>query len=260
MEQVEQLRQLNQLKDEFLSTISHELNTPLTNMKMAIKMLHQPQLPSDRQVKYLDILDQELTREHNLIRDLLTLQQLESEQPSLQPQKLDLKYLISELAQSFEQKWTDKGLILALDDHSGSASEASPKIYTDPDSLRRILLELLTNAGKYSDPDTTVRLGVTHQVNQQKNQIVLTVTNIGPGISPREQAYIFEPFRRGQGVTQKAVPGTGLGLALVKCLVQHLNGTIEVSSSSTLNASTETCFTLILPQFLNSTAPTTDLE
>ena len=259
-QQVEQLQQLNQLKDEFLSTMSHELNTPLTNMKMAIQMLRQSQLPSDRQVKYLDILDQELTREHSLIRDLLTLQQLDTEQPSIQPQKLDLKSLLSELAQSFEQKWVNCGLTLVLDDHTGVESEAPLTIYTDPDSLKRILLELLTNAGKYSDPDSTVRLEVTLQEHSQANQVVVTLSNLGAGISPKEQAYIFEPFRRGQGITQKAIPGTGLGLALVKSLVQHINGKIEVASSPTPDTSTETCFTLTLPQFLENTPPINNLE
>jgi signal transduction histidine kinase len=121
---------------------------------------------------------------------------------------------------------------------------------TDPDSLNRILLELLTNAGKYSDPDTTVCLQVTHQVQQSLNQVVLTLTNTGPGISPADLKHIFDKFRRGQGVTQQAVKGTGLGLALVKCLVEHLNGTIEVSSCPSENSQTFlTSFTLTLPQF-----------
>ncbi len=121
---------------------------------------------------------------------------------------------------------------------------------TDPDSLNRILLELLTNAGKYSDPDTTVHLQVTHQVQPSVNQVVLTLTNSGPGISPADLTHIFDKFRRGQGVTQKAVQGTGLGLALVKCLVEHLNGTIDVKSSPSENSQTSlTSFTLTLPQF-----------
>ena len=247
--QIDQLRHLNQLKDEFLSTVSHELRTPLTSMAMAIRMLRQADLPIDRRGKYLDILEQQCNQEIKLINDLLALQQMESHNSPMQLQKIDLKPLIQELAQSFEQKWADKGLTLAVD-----LPERSLMLQTDSDSLNRILQELLTNAGKYSEPDSTVHLRVSYQVSQPVNQIVFSLSNSGPGISPTELTYIFDKFRRGEGVTQKAIQGTGLGLALVKSLVQHLNGIIDVSSCSTDNTEfCETCFTLTLPQFWDST-------
>lgn len=249
--QIDQLRQLNQLKDEFLSTVNHELRTPLTSMSLAIRMLRQPGLPTERQAKYLDILEQQCTQETNLINDLLTLQELESHQAPLHLETIDLKPRIQDLAEVFKDKWADKGLTITVD-----LPKASLLLQTDSDSLERIIEELLTNAGKYSDPDTTVVLRVTHQVNQQVNQIVLTVTNIGPGISSEDATHIFNKFHRGQGVTQQAIQGTGLGLALVKCLVEHLNGTIAVSSCRCRQSSScETCFTLTLPQFFDHAKP-----
>ena len=107
-QQIEQLRQLNELKDDFLSSMSHELNTPLTTMKMAIKMLRQPGLPDSLQEKYLNILEQELNRENNLIKDLLTLQELESEKFTLHLQQLNLQPIISDLTQLFEEKWQEE--------------------------------------------------------------------------------------------------------------------------------------------------------
>ncbi|HEY9612039.1 GAF domain-containing sensor histidine kinase [Allocoleopsis sp.] len=243
-QQIDQLQQLNQLKEEFMSTMSHELRTPLTTMSLAIRMLRQPTLPPERRQKYMEILEQECNKEIELINDLLSLQQLEADQASIQPQKIDLMLLIDQLAQSFEEKWANKRLTLKIE-----SPVRSLRLNTDPDSLNRILLELLTNAGKYSDPDTTVHLQVTHQAQHQANQVVLTLSNTGPGISPADLDHIFDKFRRGRGVTQNAVQGTGLGLALVKCLVQHLNGTIEVSSGSLGNSQRcLTCFTLSLPQ------------
>ncbi len=242
--QIDQLRQLKQLKDEFLSAVNHELRTPLTSMSLAIHMLRQPGLPTERQVKYLDILEQQCSQEINLINDLLTLQELESHRAPLQLETINLKSKIQALAQSFEEKWQDKGLTMTVD-----LPKASLLLQTEVDSLDHILQELLTNAGKYSAPDTTVVL-TTYQVNHQVNQIVLTLTNIGPSISAEDTTHIFDKFRRSQGATQQAIQGTGLGLALVKCLVQHLNGTIDVScypgSHSVLS---EICFTLTLPQF-----------
>lgn len=250
-QQIDQLRQLNSLKDEFVSTMSHELRTPLTSMSLAIRMLRQPGLPTERQAKYLDILDQQCSQEINLVNDLLKLQELESHKASLNLETIDLKSKIDDLAQSFKEKWADKGLTITFD-----LPKTSLLVETDSESFERILQELLTNAGKYSDPDTTVVLRASHGGNQQDNQIVLTVTNLGPGISPEDATYIFDKFRRGQGVTQQAIQGTGLGLALVKCLVQHLNGSIAVSSSPTeASSSWETCFTLTLPQFFDSPQP-----
>ena len=249
-QQIDQLKQLNQLKDEFISTVNHELRTPLTSMSLAIRMLRQPGLPTERQAKYLDILEQQCTQETNLINDLLTLQELESHQAPLQLETIDLKPRIQDLAVSFEEKWADKGLTIAVD-----LPKASLLLQTDSESLERIFQELLTNAGKYSDPDTTVVLKANYQANQQVNQIVFTVTNIGPIISPEDATHIFDKFHRGQGVTQQVIQGTGLGLALVKCLVQHLNGTIAVSSSCSQSDSCENCFTLTLPQFFDSSKP-----
>lgn len=243
-QQIDQLQHLNQLKEEFMSTMSHELRTPLTTMSLAIRMLRQPALPVERREKYLEILEEQCNKEIELINDLLSLQQLESNQSQLQLQKIDLMTLVKKLAQSFEQKWADKRLSLTVE-----SPMRSLMLNTDPDSLNRILSELLTNAGKYSDPDTQVHLQIDRQRQPSVNHVVLTLTNTGQGISPADLTHIFDKFRRGQGVTEQAVQGTGLGLALVKCLVQHLNGTIDVKSYPSDNSQTSlTSFTLTLPQ------------
>ena len=242
--QLEQLRKLKLIKDEFLSTLSHELRTPLTIMKLAILMLKQAEQPSASRVKYLDILEQQCSKETALVNDLLALKQFEPQQVPISLIKIDLKRLIQDLAGDFEKKWADKGLTLKVE-----LSKFAPCLETDPDSLKRVLLELLTNAGKYSASGTSVVL----DVSEAGGSIVLSVSNFGPGISAGDLPYIFDKFRRGTGITDQAIAGTGLGLALVKCLVQHLNGTIDVSScpaeSSEADELWRTSFTLTLPQF-----------
>jgi signal transduction histidine kinase len=246
-QQVDQLQELNQLKEEFISTMNHELRTPLTAMSLAIRMLRQPKLPAKRRQKYLDILEQQCNQEIDLINDLLSLQQLESNPAYIQKRSIDVILLIQTLAQDFQEKWASKSLTLNLD-----CSLNSLMIHSDPESLHRILLELLTNAGKYAHPDTTVSLKVEYHVHAAVNRLVLTLTNIGDGILPTDINYIFEKFRRGQGITKQAVPGTGLGLALVKCLVNHLNGTIEVASQPLDNShQAMISFTLTLPDEVN---------
>lgn len=243
-QQIDQLRRLNALKDEFLSTISDQMRNPLASMRMAICMLRQPGLTVERQVRYLDILEQQCNLEINLINDLLSLQELESQKSRLQPQKVDVREIIKKLEQSFTEKWSVKGLNMEV-----HLPKRSLIFDTDAESITRILQELLTNAGKYSEPDTKVVLRATYQVNQKVPEIILSLSNIGSSISPAEQDYIFEKFRRGEGVMQKGIQGTGLGLALVKCLVEHLNGVITVSSDPMSDRQAWlTCFTLTLPQ------------
>ncbi|MBE9168114.1 GAF domain-containing sensor histidine kinase [Pleurocapsales cyanobacterium LEGE 06147] len=243
-QQIDQLRQLNELKDDFLSSMSHELKTPLTSMKMAIKMLRQPELSEAMREKYLNILEQEWSREYNLIKDLLTLQKVESGEFTSHPQQLNLEQTIAPLVSAFVEKWQpDKGLNLET-----QLSESSLNLYADPESLEHILTELLLNAGKYSDADTTVRLSANRQANANGNEVAISISNDGAGISAEELPHIFDKFRRGKGVTARAVPGTGLGLALVKYLVEHLNGAIEVASEPLDNSKVfRTTFTIKLP-------------
>lgn len=256
--QLDQLQQLNQVKDDFLSTVSHELRTPLTSMTMAIRMLRQVGLSDDRRDRYLDILEQQCAQETSLINDLLGLQELESNQIAMSLQEIDLKELLHDLARLFHQKWLAKGLTL-----EAKLPRRSLRLLSDRDSLHRILIELLTNAGKYADPNSCVHLNVALKDGALKdaalkagsatdqpatNQIILTLCNTGQGIAPDELPLIFDKFKRCQGANQNAIQGTGLGLALVKSLVLHLNGSISADSYLTDDATYETCFTLTLPQ------------
>jgi signal transduction histidine kinase len=245
---VEQLRKLNELKDEFLSNMSDRLRYPLTNMLMSIRNLRLPGIAPERQTKYMDILEQECTKEINLINDLLTLQKLESPHEAPQLESIDLNNRIQDITIAFEKKLAEKGLKISVD-----LPEESLKLQTELESFDRILQELLTNACKYSQHDTTVHLEAVHRVDQQIDQVIIKVTNTGHAISQEEATYIFDKFRRGKG---RWTPGTGLGLALVKSLVQHLNGAIAVESLPISDSEQSAiCFTLALPQFSDESKP-----
>jgi signal transduction histidine kinase len=141
-------------------------------------------------------------------------------------------------------------LVLAVEIPSESIG-----LETEPQSLRRVLLELLTNAGKYSAAKSQVVLAVDFTASE----IVITVSSLGVGIASEDLPHIFDKFRRGTGMTEKAIPGTGLGLALVKSLVKHLRGRITAFSfdpGENLELKNvegaqlwRTSFTLILPLF-----------
>ena len=241
--QLEQLRNWKQIKDEFLDVVNHELRTPLTIMKLAIVMLKKPEQPATNQAKYLDILEQKCSQEIALIEDLMALKQLETPQLPICPLQINLRHLIQDLVRDFEQKPEHQTLTLKV-----KLPKSLPSLESDRDSLKRILLELLTNAGKYSASGTVVVLEVSAGV---AGHIVVSVSNCGRGISAGDLPHIWENFRRGTGITREVIPGMGLGLALVRCLVKHLNGSIDVyscpSEGSKGDELCRTSFTLTLP-------------
>jgi signal transduction histidine kinase len=248
---MEKLRQANELKDEFISTVSHELRTPLTSMSLAIEMLRQPDVDPDRRQQYLKILDEQCQREIKLVNDLLKLQQLESHQLELHPQPIALNHFISEQATIVADRWIEsKWLELAL-----HLPPVSPQLQTDADSLKHIIEELLVNAGKFALPNTMVEVWVSPERqtggDSHLDQVTFQIANLSKPIASEDLPHLFDRFRRGTGTTQQAISGTGLGLALVKSLVEHLHGTIEVTSTPVEEAIAKTCFTVTIPTVLD---------
>jgi signal transduction histidine kinase len=240
--QMERLRQANELKDEFINTIGHELRTPLTSMSLAIKMLRQPEIEPDRHERYLDILTEQCQREIELVNNLLKMQQLESKQLDFRPQIVSIGRFITEQATFVADRWVQhKALELSL-----HLPPESPKIETDADSLKHIIEELLVNAGKFALPQSMVEVWLS--VNA--SSAIVRVSNLSRQIASSELPHLFDKFRRGSGVTQQAIAGTGLGLSLVKALVEHIKGEIEVTSEPIDEKIAKTTFALKIPLVL----------
>ncbi len=237
--QMERLQQANTLKDEFINTIGHELRTPLTSMSLAIKMLRQPEIEPDRHQQYLDILEEQCQREIGLVGDLLKMQQLESKQVDFHPQPVSLDRFITEQTTFAAERWKQSKL-LELSLH---LAPDSPKIETDADSFKRIIEELLINAGKFALPQTTVELSL----GVENAAVVIQIANLSKPIASEDLPHLFDKFRRGTGTTQQAIAGTGLGLSLVKALVEHIQGEIDVVSKPIGQGVAKTTFTLKLP-------------
>lgn len=244
--QVKALEKLHQLKDDFLSTVSHELRSPVANMKMALQMLELSfdQIQSDpiynlaetlnyRICQYLQILNNECDREISLVNDLLDLQRLETSTHPLTTEPIDLNLWLPILLESFQERALARQQQMQIE-----LPSLLPLIDSDPNALKRVLAELLHNACKYTPPGE--RIIVT--VISTANLIQIQVTNCGSEIPASELQHIFEKFYRITQLDRWKQGGTGLGLALVKRLVEHLGGEIAVSSGSG-----QTSFTLQLP-------------
>ncbi len=228
---VAQLEKINELKDDFLSTVSHELRTPIANMKMAIQMLKiAPN--SERNQRYLEILQVECARESELINDLLDLQRLEVvSDPMSKGEAINIQECLSKIIEPFEIRSQQRQQTVKI-----NLPSVSPLI-SQRASVERILAELLNNACKYSPAGGEIILTVT----QEASSTILRISNQAE-IPADELPRIFEKFYRVPKGDRWQQGGTGLGLALVQKLIKHLQGNISVESSEGL-----TTFTLVLP-------------
>lgn len=218
--QINELHRLSKLKDEFLSTVSHELRTPLTNMKMAIQLLKIAKTETQKE-HYLRILDNECNRESDLVNTLLDLQRLESGRQSFEITPIDLQSWLPQLLEPFDRRTESRqqSFSIVLD-------PALPLFYSDRAALERILVELLNNACKYTPPNEQIVLSV----DAVESQIEFHVKNSGVEILEEARSRIFERFYRVPKADLWKQGGSGLGLALVKKLVESLQGTIVVTS------------------------------
>lgn len=230
-EQVQALERLNRLKDDFISTVSHELRTPLASMKMALHML-QVAPAREKQDQYLSIAQRECQREIELINDLLDLQRLEAGAYALNLQTLTWEALLGDLLLAIGERARTKGQTF----QANVPLESS--ITTDPLLLGRILRELLHNAVKYTPGQGSIRLEVRVEANRTRIQV-----RNSQEIPAEELTRIFDRFYRIPSHDPWKEGGTGLGLALVKQMVDQLRGSIEVNSSAGW-----TTFTLHLPE------------
>lgn len=265
--QVAELERLNQLKEDFLATTSHEMRTPLSNIKMAISVLEnildrQGMLnsnalsPSESVARYLTILREQCEQELDLVDNLLHMRMIDADVYPLELTSIQFQTWLPHVAEYFEERARARQQIFQV-----SIPPNLPPLVTDLASLTEIVSELLNNACKYTPPDEQITVNVRvidttkSLVNEDAESGVLdnlqsyfqiTISNSGVIIPKKEQSRIFEPFYRIPQSDRWQHGGTGLGLALVKKLVEYLQGTIEVTSSQGW-----TTFTVQLPLTLS---------
>ncbi|MGY6530223.1 MAG: sensor histidine kinase [Cyanobacterium sp.] len=234
---LDELRESNKVKDEFIASMSDALKTPLSNLKTGIKMLKLRNKDESLQL-YVDILEQECEKEINLVDNLLTIQKLRAKEMEISPQKVHLSSFLQDIRQNFSKKLTESQL-------SFNISSQLDFLLTDLKSFELIVKELTLNAIKFSTAQTVIYL----IIEKHHDYFIIEISNIGAEITSEEQEDIFQPFYQGAGVENVTNGGTGLGLALVKSLVENLNGTIEVSSILSPNSKDYiNTFTITLPQ------------
>ncbi|WP_216351208.1 hybrid sensor histidine kinase/response regulator [Leptolyngbya sp. 'hensonii'] len=252
--QMAELQRLSQMKDDFLSTVSHELRTPLTSIILAINMLEvslkiraQSNLADvllpDRVNHYLGILREQSRRELDLVNDLLDFQRLSANAYPLDWAEIPLATWLPSRMEDFRERAEVAQLQLQVDLPSDL-----PILISDAAGLNRIMAELLNNACKYTPPGGKITVAIAQGADAaapglaQCPAIQITVTNTGIEIPDTELPRVFDQFYRVPCHDRWREGGTGLGLALVKKMVEHLGGSIRVTSGAGA-----TCFTVELP-------------
>jgi signal transduction histidine kinase/CHASE3 domain sensor protein len=220
---VTELAKLDRLKSEFVNTVSHELRTPLTSIIGYLSLVMNEQVGSlgPQQQEFLAVVRRNTDRLANLINDLLDIQRIESGRQPLQVKPVHLADLVHQVADTFQVGAREKGLRFEVE----PAPAGLPAIMADPDRVIQIASNLVSNAVKYT------REGfVKVSVGQGPQSVWLAVEDSGVGIPPAEQKKVFEKFFRGENRYAREAGGTGLGLALVKMMVEEHGGQVKLES------------------------------
>jgi len=220
-EQNDRLRELDRLKDEFVSLVSHELRTPLTSIRGYIELLLEDLEPSETsRRRYLEVVERNSQRLLELVSDLLFLAQVEAGKLAIERRPVDLGLVVDECVEASAPVADSKGIRLAA--HVGSVR----KLEGDRARLAQMLDNLVSNALKFTPKGGRVDV----RLNADGDTALLEIEDTGVGIPPREQGRLFERFFRSSTAVENAIPGTGLGLTITKAIVERHGGQIEIES------------------------------
>ncbi len=226
---------LEQAKSDFVATASHELRSPLTSIKGFIELLQttENQNLTARQLDFIHIALQSTDRLVDLVNDLLDVARIESGQFEIQPRSCDLRATVEEVAALMAPRVADKQQRLLVE-----IAEPRAAALADPARVRQIITNLVTNAHLYTPEHGTITLRLEGDARSTR----LVVADSGRGMSPDDTRRVFDRFYRGASDERRS-PGTGLGLPIVKSLVDLHGGSIEVRSA----VGQGTTFTISLP-------------
>jgi signal transduction histidine kinase len=233
-------RELAQLKSDFVSTVSHELKTPLTSIRMFAEMLDQgvAQGDEDKQRRYQSVIIQESQRLGHLIANLLDYAQIERGTRRYTPSREKVGPLAKHAVGLFDSLRPEAQRNAVQVDVSSEAMSA--EVLVDREVVVQAVLNLLANAAKYGGTDQPIEV----TCGTDESAAWIAVRDHGPGIPAHEQPRIFREFYRAPEAYRSGVEGTGLGLALVKRHVEALGGIVEVASTVGEGAT----FTIRLPR------------
>lgn len=228
---VEELGSIETLKTDFVSNVSHEMKTPIAVIKNCAEMLQMEQITEETRVEYARSIENAAERLSNLISNILKLNKLENQSIMPELKDYDICRQLSECILQFEERWDEKELELE------TQIEDKAMVRADADLLELVWNNLISNAIKFTEKGGIVTISQT----SDEDRMIVAVSDTGCGIAKKNMNHIFDKFY--QGDTSHSKEGNGLGLAMVKRILELMDGDIQVVSEEGKGST----FTVTLP-------------
>lgn len=233
-----QLKELDRMKADFITTVTHEIRTPLTSIKALSKILYDyPQLELSKRQEYLDIISSESERLSRLINQVLDLEKIQSI-PDVKMELIDFKEVVTETYRKFRQMMIEKNIDFTL-----NLPEQSLNIKGNKDRLTQVVVNLLSNAIKFCDSEQG-KIQLT--LKAQQDYFTLKIKDNGRGVPKAMERYIFERFTQVSHQQEGKPKGSGLGLAITKSIVEQHEGRIYLEDNHSQGAT----FVVQLPMYV----------
>ncbi len=230
-----QLEALDKLKDDIMSSVTHELRTPLTSIRAFAELMRDdPEMDAPQRQQFLALVVAETERLSRLVNQVLDMAKIESGHGEWRNEALDLGALIEHAVATTSEVFRERGATVTIDKPA-----QAPPLHADRDRLLQVLINLLSNAAKFTPPGQG-RVTVTLRCDERAATV--EVRDNGPGVPPEQQQLVFEKFRQGGSSSQRP-QGTGLGLPISRRIVEHYGGRIWLESAPGQGA----CFAFELP-------------
>lgn len=227
--------ELAKMKSDFVSAISHEFKSPLTSIRQLAEMLQTGRIPSEeRRQKYYDVLLEQSERLSLLTDNILSFAQIEEGRKEFKFEMADIGALLNDIVSTLQDRVCHEGFEIQID-----IDKSLPEIRIDTAAMTQAVTNLMDNAIKYSDKKKKI---VTRSFTENQN-LIIAVQDFGVGIKKEEIGKVFERFYRGGDELTRTVKGSGLGLTLVKQIVEAHQGSVHVESEPGRGST----FSIILP-------------
>jgi two-component system phosphate regulon sensor histidine kinase PhoR len=210
-----------ELRTQFVSSVSHELKTPLTSIRMFAELLQMRDANDAQQTRFLDTIVSESERLTRLLNNVLDFSRIERGQKTYRLEPAPLADVVQAAVRTIQYPLAQQGFAIDL-----TVGEGIPAVAVDRDAIQQAIINLLTNAMKYSGEHREIAV----RVAAENGSAVIQVSDRGIGIPENEQSLIFEKFYRVPSPENREIPGTGLGLPLVAHIAEGHGGTVQVKS------------------------------
>ena len=228
----------SRLKSEFLANTSHELRTPLSSILGFLQLILDGHVSdTEAQQRYLRIAHESATRLLAIINDVLDLAKIEAGRLETQPKDVPVAPILSDLDSLFRHQARDKGVELIIPRDVGNVT-----VFADPDRTRQILINLLSNALKFTPSGGTISV----EVKEDGDMMLFLIHDTGLGIPPDELDRVFDSFHQVDGSTTRAIGGTGLGLTISRRLARGMGGDLSLESEGAHRGTTAR---LVIPRY-----------